>query len=127
MLIEDVSAWLVWILPLIASLFVPLIGKYSAKARDYFVIAIASVTAALALSLVPGVIFGDGQAKMATISCISGIDAGVYIDPLAVLFTTLVAFFGLIITIYSQGYMKGEEDLTRYNYLLLLFIGSMRG
>jgi len=127
MLIEDVSSWLVWILPLIASLFVPLIGKYSAKARDYFVIAIASVTAALALTLVPGVIFGDGQAKIATISWISGIDAGVYIDPLAVLFTTLVAFFGLIITIYSQGYMKGEEDLTRYNYLLLLFIGSMIG
>ncbi len=127
MLIEDVSSWLVWILPLIASLFVPLIGKYSAKARDYFVIAIASVTAALALTLVPGVIFGDGQAKIATISWISGIDAGVYIDPLAVLFTTLVAFFGLIITIYSQGYMKGEEGLTRYNYLLLLFIGSMIG
>jgi len=127
MLIENVSAWLVWILPLIASLFIPLIGKYSAKARDYFVIAIASVTAGLAISLVPGVLFGDGQAKIATISWISGIDAGVYIDPLAVLFTTLVAFFGLIITIYSQGYMKGEEGLTRYNYLLLLFIGSMIG
>ena len=46
---------------------------------------------------------------------------------LAVLFTTLVAFFGLIIAIYSLGYMKGEEGLTRYNYLLLLFIGSMIG
>jgi NADH-quinone oxidoreductase subunit L len=39
----------------------------------------------------------------------------------------LVAFFGLIIAIYSLGYMKGEEGLTRYNYLLLLFIGSMIG
>ncbi len=127
MLIEEVSGWFVWILPLIASLFVPLIGKYSAKARDYFVIIIATVTAALALSLVPGVFFGDGQAKIATISWISGIDAGVYIDPLAVLFTSLVAFFGLLIAIYSLGYMKGEEGLTRYNYLLLLFIGSMIG
>ena len=127
MLLEDVSSWLVWVLPLIASLFVPLIGKYSDKARNYFVVAIASVTAALALSLVPSVFFGDGQATGATVSWISGIDAGVYIDPLAVLFTALVAFFGLIITIYSLGYMKGEEGLTRYNYLLLLFIGSMIG
>ena len=127
MLLEEVSAWLVWVLPLVASLFVPLIGKYSDKARNYFVVAIASVSAALALSMVPGVFFGDGQAITSTVSWISGIDAGVYIDPLAVLFTTLVAFFGLIIAIYSLGYMKGEEGLTRYNYLLLLFIGSMIG
>ena len=60
MMLEEVSAWLVWVLPLIASLFVPLIGKYSDKARNYFVVAIAAVTAALALSLVPGVFFGDG-------------------------------------------------------------------
>ena len=127
MMIEDVSSWLVWILPLIASLFVPIIGKYSDKARNYFVVLIAAVTASLALSLVPGVFFGNGQATGTTISWIAGIDAGVFIDPLSVLFTVLVAFFGLIISIYSLGYMKGEEGLTRYNYLLLLFIGSMIG
>jgi NADH-quinone oxidoreductase subunit L len=125
--IEDVSSWLVWILPLIASLFVPIVGKYSDKARNYFVVAIASVTTALALSLVPGVFFGNGQTTGTTVSWIPGIDAGVYIDSLSVLFTTLVAFFGLIIAIYSLGYMKGEDGLTRYNYLLLLFIGSMIG
>ena len=127
MVLEEVSAWLVWVLPLVASLFVPIIGKYSDKARNYFVVAVASVAAALALSLVPGVFFGDGQAIVSTVSWIPGVDAGVYVDPLSVLFTTLVAFFGLIIAIYSLGYMKGEEGLTRYNYLLLLFIGSMIG
>jgi NADH-quinone oxidoreductase subunit L len=127
MAFEDISSWLVWVLPLIASLFVPLIGKYSDKARNYFVVATAAVTAALALSLVPSVFFGSGAATGTTISWIAGIDAGVFIDPLAVLFTVLVAFFGLIIAIYSLGYMKGEEGLTRYNYLLLLFIGSMIG
>ncbi len=44
-----------------------------------------------------------------------------------VLFTCLVAFFGLIIAVYSWGYMKGEEGLTRYYFLILLFIGSMIG
>ncbi len=39
----------------------------------------------------------------------------------------MVAFFGVIIVVYSQGYMKGESGLTRYYYLLLLFIGSMIG
>jgi len=127
MLLDEIPAWLVWILPLISSLFVPLIAKYSLKARNYFVVAITVITAGLALSLVPGVFFGSGEATGTSIPWIAGINAGVFIDPLSVLFTALVSFFGLIIAIYSLGYMKGEEGLTRYYFLFLLFIGSMIG
>ena len=108
-------------------MFVPLIAKKGDKIRNYFVIAIAVVTAAFAFSLVPGVFFGNGQPAESTIPWIAGINAGVYIDPLSVLFTCLVAFFGLIIAVYSWGYMKGEEGLSRYYFLILLFIGSMIG
>ena len=127
MMLEQFSAWFVWVIPLIASLFVPVIAKYSDKARNYFVLAIAGVVAVLALTLVPGVWSSSGVAVSYTISWIPGIDAGVYVDSLSIIFTCLVAFFALIIAIYSQGYMKGEEGLTRYYYLLLLFIGSMIG
>ncbi len=128
MILEQFSAWFVWIIPLIASLFVPVIGKYSEKARNYFVIAIMGVVAVLALSLVPGVWSGNGEVLTFTVPWINGlVEAGIYIDPLSVLFTCLVAFFGVIIAVYSQGYMKGEDGLTRYYYLLLLFIGSMIG
>jgi NADH-quinone oxidoreductase subunit L len=127
MLLDNVSSWLVWILPLVSSLFVPLFAKYGAKARNYFVIAVSVVTAGLALSLVPGVFFGSGQATGTSVAWIAGINAGVFIDPLSVLFTALVAFFGLIIVVYSLGYMAGEEGLTRYYFLMLLFIGSMIG
>jgi len=125
--LDDVSSWAVWILPLVSCLFVPLVAKYGAKARDYFVIAIAAVTAGLAFSLIPGVFFGNGQATGTSIPWIAGIQAGVYIDPLSILFTSLIAFFGLIILVYSLGYMKGEEGLTRYYFYMLLFIGSMIG
>ena len=127
MILEEFSAWFVWVLPLLASLFVPLIGKYSDKARNYFVVAIAAMTAGLALSLVPSVWSGNGVATEFSVAWIPGLNAGVYIDPLSVLFTCLVAFFALIIAVYSIGYMKGEEGLTRYYYLILLFIGSMIG
>ena len=128
MILEQFSAWFVWIIPLIASLFVPVIGKYSEKARNYFVMAIMGVVAVLALTLVPGVWSGNGVALTFTVPWINGlVEAGIYIDPLSVLFTCLVAFFGVIIAVYSQGYMKGEDGLTRYYYLLLLFIGSMIG
>jgi len=56
-----------------------------------------------------------------------GITAGVIIDPLSILFACLVGFFGFIIILYSLGYMAGEENLTRYYFFLLLFIGSMIG
>ncbi|MCW3999383.1 MAG: NADH-quinone oxidoreductase subunit L [Candidatus Bathyarchaeota archaeon] len=127
MILQQFSAWFVWIIPLIASLFVPVIAKYSEKARNYYVIAIASVVAVLAVSLVPSVWGNLESVTSYTVTWIPGIDAGVYLDSLSVIFTCLVAFFALIIAVYSQGYMKGEEGLTRYYYLLLLFIGSMIG
>ena len=57
--IDDVSSWLVWVLPLASSCLVPVVAKYGAKLRDYFVIAIALVTAGFAFSLIPGVFFGQ--------------------------------------------------------------------
>ena len=127
MLLDNISSWLVWIIPLVCSLFVPVIAHFSVKARNIFVILITLITAGLAISLVPGVLFGSGAASGSSVPWFSSINAGVIIDPLSVLFTVLVAFFGLIIAIYSWGYMKGEEGLTRYYFLLLLFIGSMIG
>ncbi|MCL2288444.1 MAG: NADH-quinone oxidoreductase subunit L [Candidatus Bathyarchaeota archaeon] len=125
MQIEVISAWLVWILPLLASLFVPIIGKYSEKARNGYVVIIAALTSLLAVTLIPAM--WHGEAITSTVSWIPEISAGIYVDPLSVLFTCLIAFFALIISIYSLGYMKGENGLTRYYYLILLFIGSMIG
>ena len=127
-MLSDFSSWLVWMLPLISSLFTPLIGRFSGKARNYFVVITSVVTAALAFSLIPDVYFGsNGPLLSSAVWISSGITAGVFIDALSVLFTVLIAFFGLIIAIYSLGYMKGEEGLTRYYFFLLLFIGSMIG
>jgi NADH-quinone oxidoreductase subunit L len=126
MQLSDVSSWLVWILPLLSSFFVPLIGRFSAKARNAFVITIASVTAFLAFTLIPAV--SSGVTVNIVAEWIPGnINAGVYLDPLSVLFACLVGFFGLIIAIYSLGYMKHEENLTRYYFFFLVFIGSMIG
>ena len=69
---DNISAWLVWILPLIASCFVPIVAKISDKARNYFVVAIAAVTAVLALSMVPGIFSGNGQPTGSTITWILG-------------------------------------------------------
>ncbi|MCW4019257.1 MAG: NADH-quinone oxidoreductase subunit L [Candidatus Bathyarchaeota archaeon] len=123
---SEISGWLVWILPLVSCLFVPVIGRFSAKARNAFVVIISSITAFLAFTLIPAVASGETVNLIAT--WIPGnVNAGIYLDPLSVLFSCLIGFFGLIIAIYSLGYMKHEENLTRYYFYLLLFIGSMIG
>jgi len=101
-LLSNITGWLVWIVPLIASLFVLPIARFSAKARDYFVVFASLVTAERAFSLVFDVSSAsEGIAidSSATWISSSGILAGVFVDPLSVLFTVRGAFFGLIIAV----------------------------
>jgi NADH-quinone oxidoreductase subunit L len=79
--------------------------------------------------MVPDVYFGTLTIQEFTIPWIpaTSMNVGVYIDPLSILFANLVAFFSLIIIIYSLGYMANEEGLTRYYFFMLLFTGSMIG
>jgi NADH-quinone oxidoreductase subunit L len=125
--LSDISSWLVWLLPLISSIFILPVARLSSKARNFFVVSVSLITAVLAFSLVPDVLGSSAPLGSPVAWISSAITAGVFIDGLSVLFTVLIAFFGLIIAIYSLGYMKGEEGLTRYYFFLLLFIGSMIG
>jgi NADH-quinone oxidoreductase subunit L len=87
------------------------------------------ITAVLAFSMVPDIYFDVLTRPESTIPWIPvlGINAGVFVDSLSVLFANLIAFFSFIIIIYSLGYMEGEEDLDRYYFFMLLFVGSMIG
>jgi NADH-quinone oxidoreductase subunit L len=125
--LSNISSWLVWMLPLVSSILVVPIARLSDKARNFFVVLVSLVTAILAFSMVPDVLGASAPLGSPVAWLSSSITAGVFIDSLSVLFTVLIAFFGLIIAIYSLGYMKGEEGLTRYYFFLLLFIGSMIG
>ncbi|MGE5637423.1 MAG: NADH-quinone oxidoreductase subunit L, partial [Chloroflexota bacterium] len=127
-MISDYTSWLVWLLPLISSLFVPAIARLGGKAKEYYAVLISLVTTVIAFTLIPDVIGNSKAVALRTIPWLPPlVTAGVFIDPLSVLFTLLISFFGLIISIYSLGYMKGEEGLPRYYFFLLLFIGSMIG
>ena len=123
------TPWLVWAFPIVSSLLVPLIARFSKKARDYFAVAVCLIAVVFAFSMVPDVYFNTSEGSSLTASWIPSlsISAGVYIDPLSVLLACVVTFFGLVITVYSLGYMAGEEGLTRYYFFMLLFIGSMTG
>jgi NADH-quinone oxidoreductase subunit L len=123
------APWLVWVFPLAASIFVPIVGHYGARVRDYFAVASILITFIFAVSIIPDVYFGSATGVDITVPWlpIIGVDAGLIIDPLSILFANLISFLGLIVVVYSLGYMKGEEGLSRYYFFLVLFIGSMIG
>ena len=48
-------------------------------------------------------------------------------DGLAVSLTAIAAVIGSLAVIFSVDYMRGEEQLGRYYFLVLFFIGAMTG
>ncbi|HEY1766650.1 MAG TPA: NADH-quinone oxidoreductase subunit L [Terracidiphilus sp.] len=57
----------------------------------------------------------------------SSVDLGWVLDPLSAIMIVMVCFVGLLIFIYSIGYMEHDENFTRFFCFLSLFAGAMLG
>ena len=55
------------------------------------------------------------------------VDLGWVLDPLSAIMLVMVCFVGLLIFIYSIGYMAHDENFTRFFCFLSLFAGGMLG
>lgn len=121
-----ISAWLVWILPFVAALIVPAVGRVSKTATGWVVVAFALMSALSAATLLPGALGAhEIHDQVDWISSI-GIKAGVLADPLAVIMANVVGWIAFLIMVYSTGYMKGDRDIVRFWFWMAFFIGSMQ-
>ncbi|MGA2349702.1 MAG: NADH-quinone oxidoreductase subunit L, partial [Terracidiphilus sp.] len=57
----------------------------------------------------------------------ANVDMGWILDPLAAVMLLMVSVVGLLIFIYSTGYMKQDENYTRFFCFMSLFAGAMLG
>jgi NADH-quinone oxidoreductase subunit L len=57
----------------------------------------------------------------------TNVDLGWVLDPLSAVMLVMVSFVGLLIFIYSIGYMKDDENYTRFFCFMSLFAGAMLG
>ena len=55
------------------------------------------------------------------------VDLGWVLDPLSAVMLVMVSLVGLLIFIYSIGYMEHDENFTRFFCFLSLFAGAMLG
>lgn len=120
------SAWLVWILPFIAALIMPGIGKISKNVTGYIAVGFALMSAISAASLLPMALEAhEIHDQVSWIGSI-GLKAGVLADPLSVIMANVVGWISFLIMIYSTGYMKGDKSITRFWFWMMFFIGSMQ-
>ncbi len=89
------------------------------------------------LSLVSGLVIlagfhpdiAEGRTLRAMIEWVPaiGLNLGLRMDGFAWLFVTLVLFIGLMVVIYANSYMEGQDRMPRFFALLMAFTGAMQG
>jgi len=127
--------WLVPALPIVASGVIALLKQPRRKAAASFSIGSLACSLVLALVAFAHVLAGwmHGQAVRETVNFTwlhaggTNVDLGWVLDPLSAVMLVMVSFVGLLIFIYSIGYMEHDENFTRFFCFLSLFAGAMLG
>jgi NADH-quinone oxidoreductase subunit L len=127
--------WLIPALPIVASGVIALLKQPRRTAAK--VLSIGSLACSLVLALIAfaHVVSGwaQGQAVRETVNFTwlqvgsTHVDLGWVLDPLSAVMLVMVTFVGLLIFIYSIGYMEHDENFTRFFCFLSLFAGAMLG
>ncbi len=104
-------------LPLVAGLVCLLIPRFADKLRSGL-----AVLTALSVMVLVGSLFTDAGTAFDPVSWLS-----LRVDVLSAFILLAVAFFGLIIAIYSVGYMRGHERHREYFSYFLWTLGASCG
>jgi NADH-quinone oxidoreductase subunit L len=125
--------WMVPALPLFSFLVLALAGgRLSARTVSYVGTAFAGVAAAVAIAVSINFMVSPPAGHAATQVLWTWFQVGgfapqvaLYLDPLSVVMTTVVAGVGFLILVYSVEFMRGEEGHARFFAYMNLFIGAM--
>jgi NADH-quinone oxidoreductase subunit L len=129
------NLWLIPAFPMIAAGIAALLRQRRRKLSA--TLAIGSLSLSLLLSLIAfGHVVAEWAAGAPTRETVnftwiqvgsSNVDLGWVLDPLSAVMLVMVSFVGLLIFIYSTGYMEHDENFTRFFCFLSLFAGAMLG
>lgn len=110
--------------PILGSLLLPVIGRFSKGFRNVFALACVLVSFAASLLLVHPVLSG----ATLTISYNLGFGSCAFVaDRLAVFMALVSSLVGAIIVLYSFDYISHYENQNEYYFMVVLFLGSMMG
>lgn len=112
-------------IPIIGSFLTLAADRVSAALRNTLAVLILLATFLSCLALIPLA----GQAPTATLGSfvIPGLNLTFVVDGLGVFVATTSSLIGLLILLYSLGYMKEYAHQGEYYFFVVLFLGSMMG
>jgi len=127
--------WLIPAVPMVAAGVIALMKQPRRKAAAGLAIGSLAFSLLVALAAFGHVLAGwmGGHAVRETVNFTwlqfgsSNVDLGWVLDPLSAVMMVMVTFVGLLIFIYSTGYMAHDENFTRFFCFLSLFAGAMLG
>ena len=117
--------YLILVIPLGGSLLVPLVGRFSEKARDWTPAIFMGITMILCWSLLPDIGHSNPSWPWIYIEDILEIPFGMLLDPLSVIMGILASTLCFLIYVYSTEYIADDEDRNRFFFLMLAFGGGM--
>ena len=129
------NLWLIPTLPIVASGVIALLKQPKRIAAATLSIGSLAFSLLLALCAFSHVLVGwtRGVAIRETVNFTwiqvgaAQVDLGWVLDPLSAVMLVMVCFVGLLIFIYSVGYMAHDVNFTRFFCFLSLFAGAMLG
>ncbi|MEM0375955.1 MAG: proton-conducting transporter membrane subunit, partial [Nitrososphaerota archaeon] len=122
------APWIAWLLPILGSALVPAFFRIHKRAGELYSILLIAAAAAASFSMVPDVYGGRSLLVSVPWLVLPGgevLEFGLLVDPLSVLMACIATGIGLLILVYSVGYMAHEEGLPRYWFFMTFFIGGM--
>ena len=115
-------------LPFLGAAFVPAVYRLLGERTAYYAAGVAAVCLALVTRLYTAEVGLHGGTRYAAEWVPSlGISLALYVDGLALLIAFLASGVGVLVLVYSGGYMHGEPGQAKYYATMLAFMGSMLG
>jgi NADH-quinone oxidoreductase subunit L len=127
--------WLIPALPIVAAGIIALLKQPRRKLASSLAIGSLFLSLLLSLAAFADVLAGwmSGHAVRETVNFAwltfgtTSVDLGWVLDPLSAVMLVMVTFVGLLIFVYSTGYMAHDENYTWFFCFLSLFAGAMLG
>ncbi len=112
-------------IPILGSVVALVTDRVSALLRNFVSVLVMIATLASAIMLIP--YMQQNRALVLGSSEVPGFTYNFIIDGLGVYVAVMSSLIGLMIVLYSLGYMRDYTHLGEYYFLVILFIGAMMG
>ncbi len=115
------APWIVWMIPCLGGVMTFALSKNRAQWSHSIALTCLGLSAIFSLSMLPDVLAGvvfEWRWRW------SLFDMAVLVDPLNVIMACVVSVIGFLVAAFSVGYMRHEPEITRFWFLIQLFLGG---